>query len=181
MFGCPCVSCIMVFLFFIFPCSCTTYVRIRLFSVSRQGLPLRDMEEETERDKQTFVTYHFDVRICFLWFFFLRRQRKMCHPRAETVCQRTFLRPSVLVKISCRLCRLFCCCSVQCLRSSARGREQLEGAWTQSIHSAASTSLDCLARVEQTRFSPTLLSNSWRCPQYVGFARAVQFSSRIRM
>ena len=40
---------------------------------------------------------------------------------------------------------------MQCLRSSVRGREQIEGAWTQSIHSVAPTSLDCLARVEQTR------------------------------
>ena len=60
----------MVFLFFIYSCSCATYVRIRLFSVSRQGLPLRDVEEEIARDKRVFVTYHFDVRMCCLWFMF---------------------------------------------------------------------------------------------------------------
>ena len=75
----------MVFLFFIYSCSCTTYVRIRLFSVSRQGLPLRDMDEETERDKQTFVTYHFDVRICFLWFFFYVAKER-CAIRAQRQC-----------------------------------------------------------------------------------------------
>ena len=73
------------FLFFTYSCSCATCVRIRLFSVSRQGLSLRDMEEEIARDKQTFVTYHFDVRICCVWFMF-QVAKVRCVIRAQKQC-----------------------------------------------------------------------------------------------
>ena len=105
-FSCPRVSCMMVFVFLIYSCSCATCVRIRLFSVSHQGLPVRDMEEERARDKQTLVTHHFDVRIRCLCII----------GNVATVCQRTFLWPSVLPKLSCGLLQA---CSVVAVRSAS--------------------------------------------------------------
>ena len=105
----------------------------------------------------------------------------MCHPCSETVCQSTFLRPTMLVKTSCRLCRLVLllqCAMPQKLRSGTRtasGTMDLK----QAICWGNISRLPCTSSTYT--FSPTLLSNSWRCPKHVGFARAVQFSSRIRI
>ena len=71
------------------------------------------------------------------------------------------IRPSVLVRLSCRLCRLVFSCSAQCLRCSVRGHDYLQAAWIGCGHSVAPTysilfHIDCLARVQQTRFSPNI-------------------------
>ena len=49
-----------------------------------------------------------------------------CLPMSMVTCSRKCIdsiRPSVLVKLSCRLCRLVFSCSVHCLRSSVRGHD----------------------------------------------------------
>ena len=71
------------------------------------------------------------------------------------------IRPSVLVKLSCRLCRLVFSCSVQRLRSSVRGHDLLQAAWTGCSHSVAPTCsslfhIDYRARAQRTRFSPNI-------------------------
>ena len=98
------------------------------------------------------------------------------------------IRPSVLVKRSCKLCRLYYFfCRAQCLTSSVRGHDQLQGTWIGCSHSVAPTCsspfhLDCLARVQQTPFFLKHYSPiPWRRAQDVGFAWALQRLNRIRM
>ena len=71
------------------------------------------------------------------------------------------IRPSVLVKVSCRLCRLVFSCSAQRLRCSVQVHASFQAARIGCSHSVAPTCsslfhLDCLARVQQTRFSPII-------------------------
>ena len=71
------------------------------------------------------------------------------------------IRPSVLVKLSCRLCRVVFPCSVQCLRCSVRAHDLLQAAWIGCSHSVAPTCsslfhIDCRARAQKTRFSPNI-------------------------
>ena len=85
-----------------------------------------------------------------------------CLPMSIVTCSRKCIdpiRPSVLVKVSCRLCRIvpFLFCSVQRLKCSVPGHDLLQAAWTGCSHSVAPTwsslfHIDCIARAQQTCF-----------------------------
>ena len=148
--------------------------------------PLRDMEQEIARDEQTLVTFHVDVRTRFLWF--IRDVIEVrCAIRAQRQCVRDHLcGPVCLQRSTLGSAGLFCCYTVQCLRSHVRDHDQFQAAQARRSHSFAHTCstlfhLHYLARVQQTRFATTLLSNSWRYGQDGGLPWAVQFSTRIRM
>ena len=88
-----------------------SHVKVFLFATWKRKLA---------RDKQTFVTFHVDMRICcFLCIVAIVRYAM----RVQRQCvKRTLLPPSVLVKLRCSLCRIVqFFCSVQCSRSLSEG------------------------------------------------------------
>ena len=91
------------------------------------------------------------------------------------------IRPSVLVKLS---CRLVFSCDVQCQRSIVRGHDQHQAAWIGCSHSVAPTCsrlfhLDCFACVQQTRSSTNITVGVLR--HMLAFAWTLKSSNPIQM
>ena len=136
-------------------------------SSSRHG---RGNERATNRPLWTF---HVDIRMCCFWFSCIVAKVRYAM-RAQRQCPRTLLPPSVLAKLRCGVCRfaLFFC-SVHCSRSLFEGttsfrQHGFEAAILLRQHVPPCFHLDCLTRVQLTRFSnKTLQSNPWRCANAV--------------
>ena len=76
-------------------------------------------------------------------------------------------------------------CSFLAIRNAPDAAFDFQAAWISSVHSLSPTCssvlrFDCLARVQQTRFSTPLLSNSWRCAQDVGAAWTLKSSNPVQ-